>query len=186
MVLPHLHAAERQLGRPRHPATGSPNLSGNFRALARRSAAKKADRVWLEPKKCIAGMSRSWRRGRPLSSFRASLWPLPVSYGLLLYQFGRGAELGQRILSLRTACHASAPHIVSYFGGTKAVPQTGKSKSALRVLLVEDNAVIGMLLVGMLEDMGHDVCAVEGDRGRRCHRSRSIQARFDDRRCAVG
>jgi CheY-like chemotaxis protein len=33
--------------------------------------------------------------------------------------------------------------------------------TALRVLVVEDDAVIGMLLAEMLEDMGHDVCAVE-------------------------
>jgi two-component system, response regulator PdtaR len=32
--------------------------------------------------------------------------------------------------------------------------------TALRVLVVEDDAMIGMLLAEMLEDMGHDVCAV--------------------------
>lgn len=32
---------------------------------------------------------------------------------------------------------------------------------ALRVLVVEDNGMIGMLLGQMLEEMGHDVCAVE-------------------------
>ncbi len=32
---------------------------------------------------------------------------------------------------------------------------------ALRVLVVEDNAIIGMLLGEMLTDMGHDVCGVE-------------------------
>jgi CheY-like chemotaxis protein len=39
----------------------------------------------------------------------------------------------------------------------------GKSKAmtALRVLVVEDDAVIGALLAEMLEGMGHDVCAVE-------------------------
>jgi two-component system, response regulator PdtaR len=31
----------------------------------------------------------------------------------------------------------------------------------LRILVVEDNAVIGMLLGQMLKSMGHDVCAVE-------------------------
>jgi CheY-like chemotaxis protein len=31
----------------------------------------------------------------------------------------------------------------------------------LRILVVEDNAVIGMLLARMLTCMGHDVCAVE-------------------------
>ncbi|WP_198374745.1 response regulator [Neoroseomonas rubea] len=33
--------------------------------------------------------------------------------------------------------------------------------TALRILVVEDNAVIGMLLARMLKSMGHDVCAVE-------------------------
>jgi DNA-binding response OmpR family regulator len=32
---------------------------------------------------------------------------------------------------------------------------------ALRVLVVEDNAIIGMLLGEMLTDMGHDVCGIE-------------------------
>jgi CheY-like chemotaxis protein len=32
--------------------------------------------------------------------------------------------------------------------------------TALRVLVVEDDAMIGMLLAEMLEEMGHDVCAV--------------------------
>ena len=32
--------------------------------------------------------------------------------------------------------------------------------TALRVLVVEDDAMIGMLLSEMLEDMGHEVCAV--------------------------
>jgi two-component system, response regulator PdtaR len=32
--------------------------------------------------------------------------------------------------------------------------------TALRVLVVEDDALIGMLLAEMLEEMGHDVCAV--------------------------
>jgi CheY-like chemotaxis protein len=31
----------------------------------------------------------------------------------------------------------------------------------LRILVVEDDAVIGMLLSEMLADMGHDVCGVE-------------------------
>jgi two-component system, response regulator PdtaR len=33
--------------------------------------------------------------------------------------------------------------------------------SGLRVLIVEDEAVIGMLLAEVLAGMGHDVCAVE-------------------------
>jgi DNA-binding response OmpR family regulator len=32
---------------------------------------------------------------------------------------------------------------------------------ALRILVVEDDAMIGMLLAEMLLEMGHDVCAVE-------------------------
>jgi DNA-binding response OmpR family regulator len=32
---------------------------------------------------------------------------------------------------------------------------------ALRVLVVEDDTMIGMLLAEMLEQMGHDVCAIE-------------------------
>jgi DNA-binding response OmpR family regulator len=32
---------------------------------------------------------------------------------------------------------------------------------ALRILVMEDNAVIGMLLAEMLAEMGHDVCAIE-------------------------
>ena len=32
---------------------------------------------------------------------------------------------------------------------------------ALRVLVVEDDAMIGMLLAEMLEQMGHEVCALE-------------------------
>jgi len=31
----------------------------------------------------------------------------------------------------------------------------------LRVLLIEDDVMIGMLLSEMLEEMGHDVCAIE-------------------------
>jgi CheY-like chemotaxis protein len=36
-----------------------------------------------------------------------------------------------------------------------------KVMKALRVLVVEDNAMIGMLLAEMLEEMGHGVCAIE-------------------------
>ena len=32
---------------------------------------------------------------------------------------------------------------------------------ALRILIVEDDALIGMLLAEMLEDMGHGLCAIE-------------------------
>ena len=37
----------------------------------------------------------------------------------------------------------------------------GRAMAALRVLVVEDDAIIGALLAEMLEGMGHDVCAVE-------------------------
>lgn len=33
--------------------------------------------------------------------------------------------------------------------------------NALRILVVEDDAVIGMMLAEMLEEMGHDVCSIE-------------------------
>ncbi len=33
--------------------------------------------------------------------------------------------------------------------------------SALRILVVEDDAMIGMALTEMLEEMGHDVCSIE-------------------------
>jgi DNA-binding NtrC family response regulator len=32
---------------------------------------------------------------------------------------------------------------------------------ALRILVVEDDNIIGMLLAEMLQEMGHDVCAIE-------------------------
>lgn len=32
---------------------------------------------------------------------------------------------------------------------------------SLRILVVEDNAMVGMLLVDMLQEMGHEVCGVE-------------------------
>ena len=34
--------------------------------------------------------------------------------------------------------------------------------AALRILVIEDNAIIAMLLETTLADMGHDVCAIEG------------------------
>ena len=33
--------------------------------------------------------------------------------------------------------------------------------STLRILLVDDDEIIGMLLAEMLEDMGHEVCGIE-------------------------
>jgi CheY-like chemotaxis protein len=46
--------------------------------------------------------------------------------------------------------------------GPLAGAGTGRKMTALRVLVVEDDAIIGALLAEMLEGMGHDVCAVEG------------------------
>jgi two-component system, response regulator PdtaR len=39
-------------------------------------------------------------------------------------------------------------------------PPPGMDTKALRIMVVEDDALIGMLLTEMLEGMGHDVCAV--------------------------
>jgi two-component system, response regulator PdtaR len=36
----------------------------------------------------------------------------------------------------------------------------GQDSRTLRIMVVEDDALIGMLLADMLEGMGHDVCAV--------------------------
>ena len=33
--------------------------------------------------------------------------------------------------------------------------------NALRILVVEDDAIVGMLLAEMLEEMGYEVCAIE-------------------------
>jgi CheY-like chemotaxis protein len=42
-------------------------------------------------------------------------------------------------------------------------PKSGGLLSpALRILIVEDNAIIAMLLETTLADMGHEVCAIEG------------------------
>ena len=42
------------------------------------------------------------------------------------------------------------------------VPErAGATERPLRIIVVEDDALIGMLLGEMLEDMGHDVCAIE-------------------------
>jgi len=38
----------------------------------------------------------------------------------------------------------------------------GTAQTALRILVVEDNVIIAMLLEATLADMGHEVCAVEG------------------------
>jgi len=41
------------------------------------------------------------------------------------------------------------------------VPHTREPRKALRILVAEDDSMIGMLLAGMLEGMGYDVCAIE-------------------------
>lgn len=41
-----------------------------------------------------------------------------------------------------------------------AGPRTPRARS-LRILVLEDDAIIGMLLAEMLEEMGHEVCAIE-------------------------
>ena len=38
----------------------------------------------------------------------------------------------------------------------------GEAMKALRILIVEDDALIGMLLAELLARMGHDVCGIEG------------------------
>jgi len=49
----------------------------------------------------------------------------------------------------------------SAIGTTSGDEGTRGTTVALRVLVVEDDAIIGALLAEMLEGMGHDVCAVE-------------------------
>src|ERR1700704_1262468 len=44
---------------------------------------------------------------------------------------------------------------------TKQWRRRQEPMKALRVLVVEDDAIIGMLLAEMLELMGHEVCALE-------------------------
>jgi CheY-like chemotaxis protein len=42
-----------------------------------------------------------------------------------------------------------------------AIPEASRSMKALRILVAEDDALIGMLLEEMLTGMGHYVCSVE-------------------------
>jgi DNA-binding response OmpR family regulator len=42
-----------------------------------------------------------------------------------------------------------------------AVTEARELMKTLRILVVEDDAMIGMLLSEMLEEMGHEVCALE-------------------------
>ena len=43
----------------------------------------------------------------------------------------------------------------------KMAEETKAPMKALRVLVVEDNALLGMLYADLLEEMGHAVCAIE-------------------------
>ena len=57
---------------------------------------------------------------------------------------------------------------------------------ALRVLVVEDDAMIAMLLADMFAGMGHDVCAIEATEAGAVAAAVQMQAGPDDRRCAIG
>jgi DNA-binding response OmpR family regulator len=46
-------------------------------------------------------------------------------------------------------------------GEHNAAPNASAPVKPLRVLVVEDDAMLGVLLAEMLEDMGHDICALE-------------------------
>ena len=73
-----------------------------------------------------------------------------------------------RVQSIEFPRMISGSSAVSGRGGRKKIEGTlggtgtGRTMAALRVLVVEDDAIIGALLAEMLEGMGHDVCAVEG------------------------
>ena len=45
------------------------------------------------------------------------------------------------------------------------MPHAREPKKALRILVLEDDTMIGMLLANILELMGHDVCAIEHTEG---------------------
>lgn len=45
--------------------------------------------------------------------------------------------------------------------GKMKLPIATSVEPHLRIVVVEDDALIGMLLAEMLEEMGHDVCAIE-------------------------
>lgn len=45
---------------------------------------------------------------------------------------------------------------------TPTQERQGSIPTSLRILVVEDNVIIAMLLETMLADMGHEVCAIEG------------------------
>jgi two-component system, response regulator PdtaR len=72
-----------------------------------------------------------------------------------------------RVQSVQIPKMVDATGVVSGAGGRNKIEKTlggtrsGRAMTALRVLVVEDDAVIGALLAEMLEGMGHDVCAVE-------------------------
>jgi CheY-like chemotaxis protein len=63
-------------------------------------------------------------------------------------------------LSDRLLISAAAPHVAS-----ELIDQIGtrvnEGARVLRVMIVEDEAVIAMLLAEVITEMGHDVCAIE-------------------------
>lgn len=64
------------------------------------------------------------------------------------------------ILELTAATHRSAR--VSPDGQrASALPEALRPMKALRILVAEDDALIGMLLEDMLTGMGHNVCSVD-------------------------
>ncbi len=59
--------------------------------------------------------------------------------------------------------NAAPPALLEQRDRSSAVANEREDKmpQALSILIVEDDALIGMLLAEMLEAMGHDVCAIE-------------------------
>lgn len=73
---------------------------------------------------------------------------------------GRRSNPYRAVPASRTRCHHSTK--ARGFGrGNAGQPRGPVTMTTLRVLVVEDDAVIGVLLAEMLQEMGHDVCAIE-------------------------
>ena len=53
----------------------------------------------------------------------------------------------------------------------------------LRILVVEDDPMLGELLAEMLQTMGHEVCGVENTEADAVTAAFRTQTRFDDHRC---
>ena len=81
----------------------------------------------------------------PTDEFRAAA----VDQCTLLDQ-SHHAGVASRATKRRRAC-----------AGTNAARDRPETATAMRVLVVEDDVVIGTLLAEMLVGMGHDVCAIE-------------------------